>query len=448
MIFSNWTQSKTFPVLDRVQACSPAELGLMQLTSIARLNRNTLVMWPINHQTVHPLRWVACSCMIVLQATLSDGLFAQDTPSSDSVFVQTKSVPGTSLQIELREPSAASSPAVVAVLGLKKLDELKLLTEEQLREQLLVRVQPTNGSTTPPLLGTYEVTKTELLFRSRFPLSQSVRYSVELSAQLADAPKATLSFSPRERPRGAAPKIVTVYPTLNTLPENLLKFYIHFSAPMKRGEAYERIHLMQNGVEVVDPFLELGEELWDVEQTRFTLFIHPGRIKRGVKPREDDGLPMTDGKEYELRIDADWSGADHQTLASAYVKKFQIVAADEEQPNPVNWKIGTPTVNSLEPVTLTFNEPLDHAMLNRVLQVLDPAGELIQGKINIEKGETVWSFVPEQPWKRSEYAIEVATNLEDLVGNSIARPFETKMQLDDSEEISTAPRVAIEFRVE
>ena len=140
-------------------------------------------------------------------------------------------------------------------------------------------------------------------------------------------------------------------------------------------------------------------------------------------------------------------GADRQPLAKKHVKKFKVVAADEEQPNPVNWKIGTPKVNTRQPVTLTFNESLDHAMLNRVLQIRDPAGEAVSGTVTIAERETIWSFEPTVPWKRSDYAIEIATNLEDMTGNSIARPFETKMQVE-GEEASSAPLIAIEFTVE
>ena len=140
-------------------------------------------------------------------------------------------------------------------------------------------------------------------------------------------------------------------------------------------------------------------------------------------------------------------GADRQPLAAKHIKKFRVVAADEEQPNPVNWKIATPHVNTRQPVTLTFNEALDHAMLKRVFQVRDPAGEAIDGKTTVSDRETVWAFEPTQPWKRSDYAIEIATNLEDLCGNSIARPFETKLQVE-GEEAPIAPLVAIQFAVE
>ncbi len=274
-----------------------------------------------------------------------------------------------------------------------------------------------------------------------------MKYGVQLDASLTGGEQSEVVFSSSEKPRAVQPVVQAIYPTANVLPENLLKFYIHFSAPMCRGEAYKRIHLMHEGVEIQDPFLELGEELWDVEQTRFTLFIHPGRIKHGVKPREDSGLPMTEGKEYQLHIDEAWLGADQQPLAAKFVKKFRVVAADEEQPNPVNWKIGTPKANTRSSVTLTFNEPLDHAMLNRVLQVKDPGGDTVQGKVTVSENETVWAFEPTEPWKRSDYAIEIATNLEDLTGNSIARPFETKMQVE-ADESPVAAMVAIEFAAE
>lgn len=351
----------------------------------------------------------------------------------------------TSIAVELREPDGEST---FAVIGLSKLDDLRKLDEEQLSQLFVVRVQTaTPGKTLPALLGAYSVTDSELQFVSRFPLSTSVKYRIDLAEKLTGEAPSEIIFTPRGKPLAPAPKVEAIYPTAEVLPENLLKFYIHFSAPMSRGEAYKRIHLMHEGTEVKDPFLELGEELWDVEQTRFTLFIHPGRIKHGVKPREDSGLPMTEGKEYSLHIDEAWLGADRQPLTKKFVKKFRVVAADEEQPNPVNWKIGTPKVNTRQPVTLTFNESLDHAMLNRVLQVRDPSGAAIKGKISVTNHETVWAFEPVEPWKRSDYAIEIATNLEDLTGNSIARPFETKMQVE-GEESTAAALVAIEFTVE
>src|SRR5207302_1594426 len=105
------------------------------------------------------------------------------------------------------------------------------------------------------------------------------------------------------KPQTPPTKLVQVYPTADVLPENQLKFYLHFSAPMSRGEAYRRVHLIgEDGKEVETPFLELEEELWDGEGTRFTLFFHPGRVKRGLKPREEVGPTLEEGKRYTLVV--------------------------------------------------------------------------------------------------------------------------------------------------
>ena len=47
------------------------------------------------------------------------------------------------------------------------------------------------------------------------------------------------------------------------------------------------------------PFLELDEELWSPDGTRFTLVFDPGRIKRGLKPREEAGPILEAGKSYQ-----------------------------------------------------------------------------------------------------------------------------------------------------
>ena len=206
---------------------------------------------------------------------------------------QQQRVGKTQVVVELRESDSGST---FAVRGLSKLQDLRAQSEEQLKQLLVVRVQSNDpGKTLPALLGDYSLTESELQFVSRYPLSTAVKYRVELAAKLTGEEASELVFAPNGKPLQPAPTVQAIYPSADVLPENLLKFYIHFSAPMSRGEAYKRIHLMHEGVEVQDPFLELGEELWDVEQTRFTLFIHPGRIKHGVKPREDSGLPMTEG---------------------------------------------------------------------------------------------------------------------------------------------------------
>ena len=65
-------------------------------------------------------------------------------------------------------------------------------------------------------------------------------------------------------PQRAGTVVARVTPSADRVPENLLKFYLHFSAPMSRGEVYDRVRLLDARRPAVDlPFLGLGEELWD-----------------------------------------------------------------------------------------------------------------------------------------------------------------------------------------
>jgi hypothetical protein len=106
----------------------------------------------------------------------------------------------------------------------------------------------------------------------------------------------------------AATVVTHVYPTADLVPENLLKFYVHFSAPMSRGHIYDYLRLLkEDGKQVELPFLEIDEELWDDTMTRLTIFIDPGRIKRGVLPLEDVGPALEAGKRYTLVIDRAWN---------------------------------------------------------------------------------------------------------------------------------------------
>ncbi len=383
----------------------------------------------------------------LLHLALCHTIGADDSANLSKTQLQKLRLGTSSAQVELRE---ASDSATFIITGLSNLDRLQKLPLDDLQKTMVVRVhQPGFANNLPSLLGTHSVTETELRFTSRFPLSPSAQYRVELAQDLVTGPyhELTVVFSSLPKKRMPAATVFAVYPSADVLPENLLKFYIYFSAPMSRGEAYERIHLIHDGAEVESPFLELGEELWDAEQKRFTLFVHPGRIKRGLKPREDSGTPMTEGKEYTLRIDAEWLGADRKPLATLFEKKFRVAGADAQQPDSKQWKIGLPKANSKQPVTLTFDEPLDHAMLSRVISVRGASNALLVGSVSVTAHETVWSFEPIEAWMPGTYSIALATNLEDLVGNSLARPFETK-ELDVESRLNMATEIAIVFNIQ
>jgi hypothetical protein len=298
------------------------------------------------------------------------------------------------------------------------------------RESMLQVFVADSGPDAPPMSGETMVTDGRLRFTPRHPLKAGVRYRARLRlSQLPgghpDAPDVTAEFAlPAGDPRPKA-TIEHVYPTASRLPENQLKFYIHFSAPMSRGEAYGHVHLFgADGKEVDAPFLELGEELWDPGMKRFTLLFDPGRIKRGLKPREEVGPVLEEGKRYTLVVDADWHDATGQTLEGETRKSFEVTPPDNAPVDAGLWKIEPPAAGTREALGVRFPEPLDHSMLERVVSVMDASGKRISGSIAIGDDEKLWQFTPDEPWQAGDYRLVADTTLEDLAGNSIGRAFD------------------------
>jgi len=283
----------------------------------------------------------------------------------------------------------------------------------------------------PALIGSYEVRGDTLAFRPRYRLNTQtpplIRCLLDTSlwkqpSQLPDESddpqnpgKIRIDLDLRsESPKPpTAPSLDRVYPSSDLLPENLLKFYLHFSAPMSRGEAYKHIRLLDaSGKAIADPFLELDEELWSTDGKRFTLLFDPGRIKRGLKPREEVGPVLEQGKSYTLVVDKEWPSARGVPLAGAVRRSLRVGPPDETSPAPASWKIDPPEAGTTAPLTVRFPEPLDHALAERLISVRDPQGQLLRGQGSLTEKETLWTIGPgREPWKPGEYRLEIGTEL-------------------------------------
>ncbi len=293
-------------------------------------------------------------------------------------------------------------------------------------------VELAHGLIMPSMAGSYTLADRILTFRPKFPLQSGQRYRA--SYRVGEEP---LVVARHEVARGKTVPTTTVahlYPSAETLPQNLLKFYLHFSAPMSRGHIYDYIHLMDEaGQEVELPFLELDEELWDREMKRLTLFIDPGRIKRGVKPLEEIGPSLVEGKAFTLVIDAAWEDADGLPMVQRYKKAFRVGPVDRSVPDPKSWTREIPKVGSLGKLQLWFPEPMDHALSSRLIRVEDAKGQAVLGDVSMSEAEQVWALTPEGAWKAGDYRFRILSTLEDLSGNQIGKPFEVDIfeEIDD-----------------
>lgn len=285
----------------------------------------------------------------------------------------------------------------------------------------------------PPMLGGYRINGEIVEFKPRFPLQPGVSYRAIL--QPSQLPVGGHRLSPVSaslvlpKPSAAPSTSVTeIYPTATELPENLLKFYLQFSAPMSGGHIYDYIHLLnQNGQPVELPFLEIDEELWNPAMTRLTLFIDPGRIKRGVTPLEEVGPALENGRHYTLVIDAAWRDSKGAPLKSTHRKSFRVIPPDRTPIDLQRWKVVSPTAGSNGPLFVQFDRPMDFALAQRVIKVRDGTHESLEGTVALHEHERAWSFTPIRPWTRGPHELLIQTTLEDLAGNNIGKSFEVDL---------------------
>ena len=289
-----------------------------------------------------------------------------------------------------------------------------------------------------PLLGTYAVAADTLRFRPRFAPAPGLDYTARFDGA------ALYSRVRREPPAGlaaaktaswvydvpvTAPSTVVreIYPTGDVVPMNLLRMYVEFSAPMASGRSYELVKLYAEGDSLVEePFFTAGGtvELWDPDHTRLTILFDPGRIKRDLKPHEELGLPLREGKRYRLIIDSAWRDAQGRPLVRSHEKRFRVGAQDRALVRTADWRVVAPGAGTKDSLVVTFPEPLDRALLARLLTVHDSAGGRVDGDIVVSEHETRWAFAPREPWRGHPYALHVDTELEDLAGNNLRKLFD------------------------
>ena len=228
-----------------------------------------------------------------------------------------------------------------------------------------------------------------------------------------------------------------VYPSGETLPENMLRFYIEFSAPMGRGSALEHIRLEDETGKVVDsPFLPVEAEFWDPQRTRFTLFFDPGRVKRGIKPNRDLGRALVAGKRYALVIDARWLDGQGQMLHQAHRHVFTAARAQDRGLDIARWTIAAPRAGSRDALVVTFPWALDYGLLQRALSVHSKTtGSHVVGDVATAGRETEWMLVPRDPWVAGDYTLRALTLLEDPAGNRIGRAFEVMTPVKENERV-------------
>ena len=287
----------------------------------------------------------------------------------------------------------------------------------------------------PPVLGDYAVHDGVLRFTPQFPFDAGQRYEVVFdpsslpSARDHSAPipsravRTTVEVPALDREPST--RVAAVYPTGPEVPENHLRLYIVFSAPMGLGSGNPHVRLLdERGEPVADAFLPLDVDLWNADRTRYTILYDPGRVKRGIRPNAELGRPLSADRRYTLAIDAAWRDAAGQPLVAPFRREFRVGPPRERALDPAAWQLDLPAGGTRDSLAVRFPVPLDYGLLQSALRVRTGEGRPLAGEIRVEQGETRWTFAPRAPWRPGEYRLVAAATLEDVAGNRIGRPFE------------------------
>jgi hypothetical protein len=313
---------------------------------------------------------------------------------------------------------------------------LRTFTERDCPLQSILRVSVVGpeapiGEKLPDIFGHYQVFEDGVRFIPHFPLKQGLSYRASFDPRPLGRPDPVLALEfllPRDQ-SAILTEVAHIFPSGNWLPENLLRFYVCFSNPMRRGHVQAEIALLDpDGEEAADALYRAPVELWDNSMRRLTVLLDPGRLKRGVGPNRALGAPLKAGQVYALAVGAGMRDLSGGRLSETVHKRFRVTEAVREPVAVGQWKIVAPLTDTRQPLALMFPRPLDWALLSHTISIASTSRQSIEGRVVVDQDERRWSFTPTSPWTAGSYQIHVAPSLEDVCGNSVIAPFDRPLR--------------------
>jgi hypothetical protein len=205
-------------------------------------------------------------------------------------------------------------------------------------------------------------------------------------------------------------RVVLAQPSGSVVPANLLRLSIEFAAVVE-GPVLARLALSRSdGRRIHEPFLD--QELWSPSGKVLSILMHPGRVKSGLKAREEEGPILSEGEDVAL------------TLDGTPIKRWSVGPSDSMGPVPSAWKISAVRIASKQRLVVTLDGPIEGREAD-YLAVVDARDELVAGRARLTSGEKIWTFTPKAPWQSGAYALVARGTLEDPAGNRLDSHFET-----------------------
>lgn len=268
--------------------------------------------------------------------------------------------------------------------------------------------------------GRHTIEDDYLFFSPYFPFERGMNYVVRTKDADVDSNYSYQSFQVGKKLAVDKAAVVSIYPSANELPENLLRFYLYFNTPMKKGQALKYIQLIDSSGNIDNhAFMEFKQELWSADGKRLTLLFDPGRIKRGVSTNMELGPALLEGNQYKLAISGTWQDVYGQELSVTTTKEFVVGKAYRQQIKVNELEIKKPAANSDDTLSIYFDRIIDHALVQSMIRIEDENNNLIVGYWGTSEEEKTIQFIPEKAWKKGTYRIIMDSSMEDVSGNNL-----------------------------
>jgi hypothetical protein len=277
-------------------------------------------------------------------------------------------------------------------------------------------------------------------FVPRFPFVAGTTYCVAVGGV-----ESAVIVAPRPD-TAVTTEVLDIRPSSTAVPRNLLRLYVSFSDSMSEGYAAEHVRLLDDaGHPVEGALLPSEHELWDGARRRLTILLDPARIKRGLISHRQSGYPLRTGEAFRLVVDDGFRDASGRPLRVGFERRYEVGADERGRVEPEGWALTVPVAHSPAPLEVRFGRPLDHGLLARCLQVLDPEGRQVEGARRVGPEEQSWSLTPVEAWAPGPHQLFVDPALEDLAGNSVSRVFDRDLSRPEDVPREARP-VVVAFR--
>lgn len=268
-----------------------------------------------------------------------------------------------------------------------------------------------------PIAGRYALDGTSLIFLPAYGFEPGQDYVARAKTTPDDM--TLVPFQIASEAAFVAAEVTHIYPSGDDLPENALRFYIHFSTPMKPHVAFDYIRLRDaSGTTDDAAFMQFKQELWNADRTRLTVLIDPGRIKRNVATNVELGPALLEGERYTLEIEAGWPSADGRSILPRFARNFTVGPPLRNLPGLNLWEATRPCVGTQGSLYVTFDRPFDRHLLEQNIHIADSGGRNIEGTLIVGSRERSLIFTPDAAWSGDTIQIIVDATLEDVAANN------------------------------